>query len=259
LPKEQAKDFAYIQHNSPNVLKWLVFDVDNPDSFERIEESGLPAPNFITFNRQNGHAHVGYGLDSAVYCFDQKGLRALSFASDVERGITRRLGGDWSYGGHLCKNPLSSRWETAWPASRLYPLETLNDWLTPADKAKHFNLAGLGRNASLFETLRRQAYTLWFQHYKAGGNQASFAARIEHLAEGVNKQFANPLSSLESRGIARSVARWINKHFSPEGFRSRQSTRAKMRWSKTTPLSQSRPWEAEGICRRTWERRRKCP
>jgi hypothetical protein len=41
--------------------------------------------------------------------------------------------------------------------------------------------------------------------------------------------------------------------------RQRRERRAKARTNRPPQLSQSKPWEAEGICRRTWVRRRKRP
>ena len=58
-PQATALAYRHIQHNPPPHVACLVFDVDSPDGYEAWKDAGLPAPNWITFNARNGHAHYG--------------------------------------------------------------------------------------------------------------------------------------------------------------------------------------------------------
>jgi hypothetical protein len=76
-----------------------------------------------------------------------------------------------------------------------------------------------------------------------------------------NLDFTAPLSFAELRGIIKSVARFTWRNFSLERFSEIQSKRGirgmASRWVGRTSLDESRPWEADGISRRTWFRRQK--
>lgn len=50
-PRDYAIHWPYMQVNRPNLVSWLVFDIDhnNPNIWE---DANLPAPNFIVRNRE---------------------------------------------------------------------------------------------------------------------------------------------------------------------------------------------------------------
>ncbi|HBB2247469.1 TPA: plasmid replication protein, partial [Escherichia coli] len=56
----------YIQHNPPHAMYWLVFDVDRPIAAIDWNDLNAPTPNFTVKNPVNGHAHLFYGLKTAV-------------------------------------------------------------------------------------------------------------------------------------------------------------------------------------------------
>lgn len=255
----RALEFANIQHNTPMVWWWLVFDIDGEDSFTRAEDRGCPPPTFIAINRENGHGHAAYLLDAPVSAFAASSRRAMNFFADVERGLTRRLGADSAYAGFLSKNPLSPRWETAWQAMIPYRLERLNDCLTRADKRKtaERESSAIGRNVTLFDAMRDIAYRECLGFKKAGKSAEAFATFLLNAVEAVNLAFPVKLSHAEMKGIARSVSKWVWSVFNEQTFSAIQRARGKKSWSKTRTFSATKPWEAEGVCRRTWERRRK--
>ncbi|MBB5033121.1 replication initiation protein [Prosthecobacter vanneervenii] len=254
----RAAGFANIQHNMPLVWHWLVFDIDGEDAYTRAETRGCPPPNFIALNPANGHGHAGYLLESAVTAFDTSSRRAIKFFEDVERGMTNRLGADHAYPGFLSKNPLCSRWETDWQAVRPYRLETLNDYLDKTDKRKKLarEMSAVGRNATLFEQLSKWAYRHWFRTAKEGRTRDEFECMLHELAEAINATFPVRLSHAEISGVTQSVARWVWKKFTLEGFAKIQRARALKRWAASPTLTAMRPWIEQGISRRTWERRR---
>lgn len=65
-PQATALAYRHIQHNPPPHVACLVFDVDSSDGYEAWKDAGLPAPNWITFNPKNSHAHYGYYLEAVV-------------------------------------------------------------------------------------------------------------------------------------------------------------------------------------------------
>lgn len=135
--KDRAATFPIIQHNSPMVWNWMVFDIDAPDSWFRPEERRLPPPTFIALNRENGHGHAAYLLESPVNSWTATGTGVTRYYEAVERGFTKRLGADRGYAGFLSKNPLSEAWEVDWQAQYAYTLDELNDYLTPKDRQQN--------------------------------------------------------------------------------------------------------------------------
>lgn len=258
LDSQRAANYSMIQHNSPLVWRWLVFDVDTADAHTRAEDRDCPPPTFIALNRNNGHGHLAYMLETPVSAFSSSSRKATNFYEDVEQGMTHKLGADRAYPGFLSKNPLSIRWETDWQAVRPYRLDTLNDCLDKSDKRKPLvrEMSAVGRNATLFDALSGWAYKNWLKTKQAGKSQAEFETMIREVAEGVNATFPVRLSHAEIKGICRSVAKWVWGKFSLERFAEIQRHRALKRWGKSPTLTASKPWEAEGVCRRTWERRR---
>lgn len=234
--------------------RWMVYDIDSADAYHRAEDRGCPPPTFIALNRENGHAHIAYLLESPVTVYDASSRKAMRFYEDVERGFTNKLGADRCYSGFLSKNPLSDAWLVDWQAKTPYQLATLNDCLESSDKRKlpKGELSTVGRNTALFDGLREVGYKQWYSYRKAGKSFDDFAAMILVAGEGVNNTFSRPMTHAEVKGIARSVARWIWKSFSLEKFSVIQSARGKKAWSKTATLTAAKPWEAEGISRRTW-------
>jgi len=253
-----AVGYPMIQHNSPLIWRWMVFDIDSPNAFDRAEERGCPAPTFTALNPANGHAHLGYLLQSPVSAFDSSSRRAMGFYADVESGLTHRLGADTAYPGFLSKNPVSETWAVYWQARIPYQLATLNDFLDKADKRRRpkQEVNGVGRNCTLFDTLRPIAYKQWRVFHKAGKTRDDFEHMLKVAAASTNATFPVPLTRAEVNGIARSIARWVWDKFSPQRFSALQRERANKRWRATPNLAQLKPWQALGISRATYYRRR---
>ena len=93
---------------------------------------------------------------------------------------------------------------------------------------------GLGRNCVLFDALRRQAYRDVLKAKSKGLSLADFHTRMEALGHELNQQFrlasgSGPLAVGEVRAIARSVARFTYRNFTPDQFSALQSHRAQAR------------------------------
>lgn len=253
---KSAISYPIIQHNAPLCWRWMVFDVDGTDAYDRADDRGCPKPTYIAINPKNGHAHIGYLLQSPVSAFERSSRRAMNYYADVERGLTHRLGADIAYPGFLTKNPISAAWAVDWQAQVPYLLDSLNDCLDKHDKRRRprQEVNGAGRNCSLFDTLRPIAYKQWRAFHKAGKSLEEFEHMLKSTAASTNSTFPVPLNQVEANSIARSVARWVWKKFSEQGFSALQSARGKRSWSKTPTLAATKPWEALGVSRRTWYR-----
>jgi hypothetical protein len=259
--KDQASSFPIIQPNSPSVWRWMVFDLDAPDSYFRAEERECPTPSFTAINKANGHAHIAYMLESPVTSFGASGWKPQTFYCDVERGLTKKLGADTGYSGLLCKNPLSEMWEVEWNTARPYQLAELNDCLTKADKQYILKTkksdSPAGRNCEVFAQLSKIAYRNVLIYKKGDKTSSEFMEFLTGAATVINSQFRVPLNRLEVSSIAQSVARWVWQRFTVAKFSAIQSARVKKRWSKVETLESKKPWEQQGISRRTWFKRRK--
>ena len=241
--RHRALAFSHIQLNAPMEARWLAFDVDRADAAFAWEEASLCAPNIVAVNPENGHAHLLWALTHPVHARYATRLAPLSYLADIERGMARRLGADPGYAGLIAKNPRSSLWRVNWPAPFTYNLEQLDAALTREDKRRSRELCeqvGFGRNCALFDEVRQIAYRQVLQFKRDGINADGFRRHLEAVTQELNLQFlgspAGPLPRREIRSIARSVARWCYRHFTPEKFSALQSHWAQARTRRNLAL-----------------------
>ena len=120
----------YIQHNPPHAMYWLVFDVDRMGAAIDWSDVNAPAPNITVKNLANGHAHLFYGLTTAVRTAPDGSIKALKYAAAIELGLRDRLQSDIGYAGLISKNPLNKHWQVHEWRSELYSLDELADYVT---------------------------------------------------------------------------------------------------------------------------------
>ena len=235
VPRDQALAFEHVEFNTAGRLGWLVFDDDEADSFERWDRVGLPAPNVYMQNRANGHAHYAYRLSRPVGLLGLSHEAPIRLASDIQRGMTSRLGADRAYGNRIAKNPASRRWSTSWLAPQPY---TLHQLLEPLDRRdlRHpdrlVDVTCLGRNCTLFDELRQWAYQN-VRSAKRSGTSETWRDRLIAMGRTINLGFTEPLPISEVRAIARSVAKWTWRRMSGDGFSRIQAQRAARKGKKT--------------------------
>ena len=262
--KEIALRCRYIQFDGPATYEWLLFDIDEPGAYYASDDANLPPPNVIMVNRENGHAHCAYRLETPVAKHFNARLKPLQFFAAVQRGYTNRLGADKHYVGLIAKNPLHPVWLVEWRRQKPYSLHEMSDWLFDADTRfdpRPEVQFGAGRNVTLFEELRHFAYREVRAIQSAGGDGAAFKARLEAVAQSINLQFEMPLRYSEVRSVVKSAAKWIWRHFSPQGFAAVQSRRGKAamakRWAGKQIAESIEPWKILGISRATFYRQKK--
>lgn len=80
--KEHAIKHAYIQPNAPFKVKWLVFDVDDPQALFTFYDNHAPRPQLIIKNPKNGHAHYCYKLTYPIALMGQTNPLSLAQSPD---------------------------------------------------------------------------------------------------------------------------------------------------------------------------------
>ena len=218
LPRENAAIKKYVQPNAPWDLRWLIYDVDRETATFDWEDKNAPAPNIIATNRDNGHAHLFYGLAFPVHMNHGSRRHPLRLAGTVDIGLTNKLEADPAYAKLLSKNPLrEDHWIVREYQQSLYDLNWLLDFLDVddyKDLRKHLPESGLGRNCTLFDNLREWAYKAIREPYF---NFDMWLYAVESKAKHYN-HFEIPLPYSEVKSISKSVARWVWKNMSADGF-----------------------------------------
>jgi hypothetical protein len=241
--KSSAVSFNYIQHNNPNSVYWLVFDVDRPSAHFDFIDYHAPPPNMAVMNPDNGHCHLLYGLDLPVHKNFSSNTAPLKYAADIERALLFTLQSDPNYSNFLCQNPMSTHWIVYFYQHFLYTLEWLADYLD----LKRFKLpkknvsnSGLGRNCCLFDTVRPWAYSK-IRDNALNMSLSAFQTAVIGFTDVLNNQlFTNPLPNQEVKSIGKSIATWTWRHLSDKGFSDYQRRAALRGRAIATKKAESR-------------------
>ncbi len=218
----------HIQHNGGRVT-WLTFDCDHEAAAFSHRDGLLPPPNIITLNPDNGRGHLSYRLVAPVAKTDAAREKPLRYLAAIETGMTRRLDADPGYVGLVTKNPLHPDFRTCVLHDHGFELRELAEHLHADNmrRRQSGDVAGLGRNCTVFEELRHVAYTEWRRFDSNGATFDQYQARLLEVAIGLNLQFATPMHHSEVRQITKSVATWTRRNFSTERFSAIQSRRGR--------------------------------
>lgn len=230
----QALLHPYVQANPPHLRVWMLFDIDRSDAATAWETAKLLPPTWTAVNKENGHAHSAWGMTAPVLV-DGLGARdaPMRFMCAVEAMMRERLQADAGFAGLITKNPAHPLWQTLRGPRLSYSLTELAEVLPGIEKyrpKKRAECIGLGRNVTLFDTLRKDSYSA-IRRYWGGGLQG-WNAWLSHCnARGLTMNAelfgANHLQGKEVWHIARSVAKWTWRNFSAEGFSAWQAQAGK--------------------------------
>lgn len=231
-PQATALAYRHIQHNPPPHVACLVFDVDSSDGYEAWKDAGLPAPNWITFNPKNSHAHYGYYLEAVVARTSAAKQKPLRYLAAIEHVLAKRLGADMGYAGLITKNPVHGDWWTIWHHCEPFSLDYLAEFCPDADLAAYSRRSrkeatGLGRNVTVFDNVREWAYTAIRAHWRPNGYEAWSAAVLAacECSNAFGLELGGPLPHSEIKATAKSIARWVWNRFTPAGFSQVQAHR----------------------------------
>ncbi len=223
---------AHIQANPPHLRVWSIFDIDRPGAATAWQDAGIAQPSWTTINPDNEHAHLAYGIQAPVLV---DGLAArdapLRYLCAIESMMREKLGADQGYSGLITKNPAHEQWETLIGPTEFYDLAELAAYLPGIEKYRpkgRVEEVGLGRNITLFDALRKWAYT-GIRQYWGGGLQGwnAWLSATNSRALVYNADFKTPLGGREVWHIAKSVSKWTWRNFSAEGFSQWQAQAGK--------------------------------
>lgn len=229
-----ADAFKYIEAQTPVAAHRIVIDIDRDvRAITRCNDwwnlLDVPTPSYVLLNAENGHAHVFYELEAAVATHDAARTGPLRYLAAVEAALRVALGGDVDYAGFICKNPHSRAWELHKGRRELYSLPELSEYLTlPKLADLRREPSGFGRNCTLFDSLRHWAYRSVADY--RGGKPEAWSMAVYEQALSLNT-FPVPLMDSEIRATAKSVSKWVWKHFGTgaavEAFSTTQKIRQK--------------------------------
>ncbi|WP_122711159.1 replication initiation protein [Pseudomonas viridiflava] len=250
---------SYIQPNSLTHKYFMIFDLDGESSVLDWTDKGLPPPHLIVRNLQNGRSHMTYILNVSVKNDASGRLKPIKYFSDVEHGLAVRVGADMNYNGLLTKNPFNlSCYRVFSFEDQPYDLGYLNEFVDKdlikkqREAKKKSNIEdgfASGRNCMLFDNLRSWSYNNWQSYHPAELRSAIYSQAMEY------NNFECLLGQREVETIAESVYRFIDRNFSIERLNELKSKRARQSRQKSTAnliYVDSKPWEDEGIPRRTY-------
>lgn len=237
MRRSKALELPYIESN-PLVMRSLVItDRDAAGADWQADLSGLPEPSYVALNPHTTAGHIVYALKDPVCLTDAGRRRPVNLLARIEHGMNAVLGGDASYGGRITKNPLNAEHITLW-GEALYGLHDLAKALdeikalpSTGNPRKTVTTSAIGRNVSLFDITRKWSYRAIAGYWTASMEEWERAV-FTHAHEVNETIIANdftcgPLAYPEVRSVARSIARWTRRNFSPEAFNEIQAARGR--------------------------------
>lgn len=234
-PKAVALLKRYLQINHPYYTNFLIFDLDSPTAYVDFfyDMVGIPTPNLIIENPENGHAHYIYQLATPIYNTDASRPKPIQYGNAVYVALREVLQADKGYTGLICKNALHEHWRTNVLRQEPYTLDQLAERL---DLTQHKitkpiapdEAVGLGRNCCLFHTVRKWSY-VEIRSYRGSTYPQWLQGVIDYCMK-LNGEFTLPMSYNEVKGIAKSIARWVWKRdsYSYQEFIDRQTRKSKL-------------------------------
>lgn len=235
LPVAEALSKRFIKTNPPRLTSMLVIDVDDPEAERRVlskawDTEEIPEPNWLLINPWSGHAHVGYWLGTPVATSELASEPALKFLHDMQRKLTKAIGGDVHYSHGTTRSPFMRGNPTRFLRQEPYELKEIASPLKniKLDSGYHIDAAE-GRNVNLFNNVKGRAYSvrrLYSDFYEFQERVFDIAAEFNLRAPG------DPLQPSEVQSIAKSIAKWTWKRINPKKFPARQAAVANKRWEK---------------------------
>lgn len=233
VSRSQADLFKYIQHNPPGMCHWLVLDCDFAGALAKVVALGLPLPNFVATNPANGHSHLYFGLADPV-CISEVGVRRKPawILRRVEYVLRTNLGSDARYQGFISKNLLNDHWDVEIVREQLWKLLDFQAYFEiPTRIPREAKDQGIGRNVTLFDAGRREAYDTVLG-FRLTADKTGFQNHIHGFLSGKNLGFPEPLYPAEIRSLVKSIVNWTwsryIKRLPDEVFSKRQAGRGKL-------------------------------
>ena len=228
-PKKTAINMQYIQGNQPCMLHYFFFDIDRSDAVMAWHDENLPMPYWTAQTLKNGHAHICYKLEIPLCTSEFGSQKAIAYASKVQAGLANKLGADVGYSHLITKNPFHKDWRVTFWSEQAYTLDYLADFVElPKKLSKKQEVSGLGRNCTMFNTVRKWAYTAVRAH--RGGVYNTWLEEVTKQCLSVNEAFLEALPYSEIKATAKSIAEycWKKDAYCYQEFIDRQSRKGKL-------------------------------
>jgi hypothetical protein len=208
------------------MIHYFFFDIDRAEAVMAWHDANLPMPYWTAQTLKNGHAHICYKLEIPLCTSELASQKAISYAAKIQAGLANKLGADVGYSHLITKNPFHPDWRTTFWTERAYTLDYLADFVElPKKLSKKQEVSGLGRNCTLFDTVRKWAYTAVRDYLHHHSSLTWEKAVLTHL-EALNGEFQEPLPYSEIKATAKSIANYCWRKFSHAGFSEWQSNNA---------------------------------
>ncbi len=218
---KQALTKAYIQVNPPHLRVWSLYDIDRPGGGLAWQDANLLPPSWSAVSKDNGHAHLAYGMSAPVLTASMEARQApLRYLNAVESAFRARLQADVGFSGLITKNPAHPLWWTLRGPRLAYELGELAEWVDlerfKARPGVRVAEVGLGRNVTVFDFVRLWSYknVRRFKHQQGGF--VLWQKAVLDRCGARNGDFMHPLDARELYHIARSVAKWTWQRFDIE-------------------------------------------
>ncbi|MFW2141557.1 replication initiation protein, partial [Acinetobacter sp. ULE_I001] len=233
---------------------FFVFDLDSSTAYIDYFYSmvGVPTPNLIVENPENGHAHYIYQLATPIYQTNASNDKPIKYANAVYTALRQVLDADINYSGLITKNAVHNSWRTHVLREQPYTLDQLSERLDLTTRQinkeiKVDEAVGLGRNCCVFHTVRHWAYVEVRQYRAKSFNQ--WLESVIAQCCSVNNQFTAPMQYNEVKGIAKSIARWVWKRdgYAYQEFIDRQTRKGQLGGTAKGKLYDAKRTQAERL------------
>ena len=233
--KKNAVTKRYLSLNHKYVTQWLTFDIDRAGAVADLyyDCMGVPEPNIVVENTENGHAHFLFKLETPVYLGENASTKPINYLNAVYGELRELLGADKAYTGLMSKNPLHECWRTQELRVEPYSLAGLSQHLeleltfTKQPKIDLDEAYHEGRNSRIFTELKEWAYVA-VREFRGKTYQQWLQSCIDYCTQ-INSILVHPLGYGEVKQIAKSVSKfcWKQDAYCYAMFMERQAFKAK--------------------------------
>lgn len=234
--KKSAVTKKYLSLNHKYVTNWITFDIDRDGAVADLyyDNVGVPEPNLVVENPENGHAHFLYQLQTPVFLHENASRKPINYLNAIYSEIRTLLKADTAYSGLMSKNPLHECWRTQELRVEPYSLAGLSQHLeleltfTKQPKIDLDEAYHEGRNSRIFTELKEWAYVV-VREFRGKTYQQWLESCIGYCMQ-LNSNLVHPLGYGEIKQIAKSVSKfcWKNDAYCYAMFIERQSMRGKL-------------------------------
>lgn len=219
-PRDEALQYPYLQLNPPGIVRVVSIDVDYECGPYGWRDVWAPPPNFTVHAVKTGRVHCSDVLAVPVSTKTEKGQpkHPARWLAGISRALVRKLEADRVV-PVITRNPFAPGPDARLTIHRIepYDLDELDSWVgtRPPEFRPVLEHSGIGRNVSLFDSLRIWAYRQ-VRRCRAMGEERWYRYVLSE-AEELNSEFRHPLQWREVRDVARSVASWTWENYEGSG------------------------------------------